>query len=85
MSNLNISSYIGKNEGDTLSATQWNSVFTDIQTKVNEIITKTSNSCFYVNGVVTSPLTLTVWAFTIMVKMDKKTRVRICLFIASKL
>lgn len=55
MSNLNISSYIGKNEGDTLSATQWNSVFTDIQTKVNEIITKTSNSCFYVNGVVTSP------------------------------
>jgi len=55
MSNLNISSYIGKNEGDTLSSTQWNSVFTDIQTKVNEIITKTSNSCFYVNGVVTSP------------------------------
>ena len=55
MNNLNISSYIGKNDGDTLSAAQWNSLFTEIQSKINEIIPKTSESCFYVNGVVTSP------------------------------
>ena len=55
MNNLNISSYIGKNDGDTLSAAQWNSLFTEIQSKINEIVPKTSESCFYVNGVVTSP------------------------------
>ena len=55
MNNLNINSYIGKNDGDTLSAAQWNSLFTDIQSKINEMVPKASGNCFYVNGVVTSP------------------------------
>ena len=55
MNNLDITSYIGKNDGDTLSATQWNAVFTSIQSKVNELVASNGSSYFYVNGVLTVP------------------------------
>lgn len=38
MDNLNINSYINKSNGDSISAQQWNSVFSLIQAKINEII-----------------------------------------------
>ena len=55
MNNLDITSYIGKNDGDTLSAAQWNAVFTSIQSKINELVSYAGSSYFYVNGVLTAP------------------------------
>ena len=44
MNNLNINSYIGKNTGDSISASTWNDVFGTIQTKVNELVAAANNS-----------------------------------------
>ena len=53
MEKLNISKFISKSSGDSLTADEWNSVFTLIQDKINEIIgsdTPQQQSKFYVNG-----------------------------------
>lgn len=43
MNNLNISSYIGKQDGDKCNANLWNGVFTTISEKVNEIVNAINN------------------------------------------
>ena len=58
MKNLNISDYINKKTGDSLTADLWNNVFTTIQTKVNELVTAqatntttvASNNNLFING-----------------------------------
>jgi predicted DNA binding CopG/RHH family protein len=61
MENLNLSNYINKQTGDSLTAELWNKVFEDIQDKVNELVaaqvdTKTdtttivSNNNLFING-----------------------------------
>lgn len=57
MENLNISQYINKATGDSISAEEWNGVFGAIQSKVNEIVEAYNNlpitpttSSLYING-----------------------------------
>lgn len=59
MENLNISQYINKVTGDSISAEEWNGVFSAIQLKVNELVEAYNEdapvvptvSSLYVNGV----------------------------------
>ena len=54
MNKLSINQYINKKTGDSISATEWNAVFSQIQDKINEIIdhsgTTDKNTELYING-----------------------------------
>lgn len=57
MENLNISQYINKATGDSISAEEWNGVFGAIQSKVNELVEAynelpivPTTSSLYING-----------------------------------
>lgn len=43
MNKLNINQYINKTSGDSLEATEWNGVFTDVQTSVNNLVDNVNN------------------------------------------
>ena len=54
-----VTSYGNKKTGDTLPATSWNAMLSKLQSSINEIITDCNNtpiSNFYVNGVLTTPV-----------------------------
>ena len=54
MEKLSINQYINKKTGDSISATEWNAVFSQIQDKINEIIdnsgTTDKKTKLYING-----------------------------------
>lgn len=44
MNNLNIDSFINKQTGDPISADEWNALFGNIQSKINELVSASNNS-----------------------------------------
>lgn len=61
ISNIDLSAWLGKSNGSTLSATEWNNLFSTIQTKINALVSSANGNIstsgdFYVNGTKATPI-----------------------------
>lgn len=56
MKELNINNYLGKQDGDTLPASDWNGVFGLVQNKVNELVQSTNDGSIIADGSITADM-----------------------------
>lgn len=61
ISNIDLSAWLGKSNGSTLTATEWNGLFSTIQAKINALVSSANGNIatsgdFYVNGTKAVPV-----------------------------